>query len=48
VPDIWSQVRVSQGSRTVNVPVQKDARGTFIVYDAVPGSTPVSLRQAGS
>jgi peptidoglycan/xylan/chitin deacetylase (PgdA/CDA1 family) len=48
VPNAWTSVRVSQGSRNTTVPVQKDARGTFIVYDAEPGNTAVTLRQAGS
>jgi hypothetical protein len=44
VPAAWTHATISQGSTTVTKRVERDDRGAFVIYDAVPGTLPVTLR----
>lgn len=48
VPSTWTRVTVSQGRNSTTKAVERDARGSFVVYDATPGQTLVTLRQTGA
>jgi hypothetical protein len=48
VPAGWQSVEVKQADRTALVSAVRDERGNSILYQAVPGSGPVTLTQRKS
>lgn len=42
VPEDWAEISVRSGNGTANIKPQTDAKGSFVVYDILPGS-PVTL-----
>jgi hypothetical protein len=46
VPSAWSSVQVRQGSRTVAVPVQRDAAGAYVTYRISPNGAAARLERA--
>jgi len=43
IPTSWKTVKIKQGSKETTVTAQKDERGTFVQYQAVPNSAPVEI-----
>ena len=39
----WDKVRVKQGDKSMEVAVQSDAKGNYVLYDAVPNESSVEL-----
>ena len=39
VPDKWSKVTVSQGTKTKTVEVQHDQKGGYVIYQVEPNTT---------
>jgi peptidoglycan/xylan/chitin deacetylase (PgdA/CDA1 family) len=41
----WEKVRVTQGDKSSEVTVQSDAKGNYVLYDAVPNESSVELTE---
>ncbi|MDO1450901.1 polysaccharide deacetylase family protein [Rhodocytophaga aerolata] len=46
VPDNWNTAQVKQGETEQTVSVQKDAKGSYILYQATPNAQPVEVAEA--
>ncbi|HSF53716.1 MAG TPA: polysaccharide deacetylase family protein, partial [Algoriphagus sp.] len=47
IPAEWTSAQVSQGDQSSTVEIQKDEKGSFVVYDVKPGGGEVRVEMAG-
>jgi peptidoglycan/xylan/chitin deacetylase (PgdA/CDA1 family) len=47
IDDDWRRVIVRQGAKEEHLVPDKDARGTYVQYQAVPNRGPITIREAG-
>jgi peptidoglycan/xylan/chitin deacetylase (PgdA/CDA1 family) len=45
VDPAWEEVKVSQGAKTTAVSVQRDAEGTYVIYNAIPGGGAITFNK---
>jgi peptidoglycan/xylan/chitin deacetylase (PgdA/CDA1 family) len=43
IPPGWKKLSIVQGNRELKRQLKKDANGTYVLYDAIPGKAPVQL-----